>query len=141
MPRYNGTGNPAGKVEATMGLPHRDTAYHTYGDYLTWPEDVRYELIDGIAYRMAPAPTRVHQEVVLEMARQVSNALEDKPCRAYIALFDVRLPKADETDLRVDTVVQPDLLVVCAASKLDDRGLRGRPGLGGGGVVSNHLRP
>lgn len=110
-----------------MGLPQRDTAYHTYGDYLTWPEDIRYELIDGVAYLMAPAPARVHQEVVLEMARQVANALEGKPCRAYIAPFDVRLPKADEADARVDTVVQPDLLVVCASYKLDDRGLRGAP--------------
>lgn len=110
-----------------MGLSQRDTAYHTYADYLTWPEEVRYELIDGVAYLMAPAPTRMHQEVVLEMARQVANALEGKPCRVYIAPFDVRLPKADEVDARVDTVVQPDLLVVCEASKLDDRGLRGAP--------------
>jgi len=28
-----------------MGLPRRDTRHHTYADYLTWREDVRYELI------------------------------------------------------------------------------------------------
>lgn len=110
-----------------MALPQRDTAYHTYADYLTWPEDVRYELIDGVAYLMAPAPARVHQEFVGEMFFQVRNALEGKPCRAYIAPFDVRLPKANEADSRVDTVVQPDLLVVCNQTKLDDRGLRGAP--------------
>ncbi len=44
-----------------MRLPVRDTQYHTYGEYLTWPEDVRYELIDGMAYAMVTAPTRVHQ--------------------------------------------------------------------------------
>lgn len=110
-----------------MALRQRDNEYHTYADYLTWPEDVRYELIDGVAYLMSPAPTRRHQEFVFEMARQVGNTLEGKPCRAYMAPFDVRLPKGDETDELVDTVVQPDLLVVCDRDKLDDRGLRGAP--------------
>ncbi len=94
-----------------MTLAKHDTTYHTYGDYLTWPEDVRYELVEGVAYLMAPAPVRVHQECVLEMARQVASALQGKPCRPFIAPFDVRLPKAKEADQRVDTVVQPDLLV------------------------------
>ncbi|MFM9968147.1 MAG: Uma2 family endonuclease, partial [Burkholderiales bacterium] len=76
-----------------MGLQQRDTAHHTYADYLTWPEDVRYELIDGVAYLMAPAPLRIHQDVVGEMYRQVANALVDNACRACVAPFDVRLPK------------------------------------------------
>jgi Uma2 family endonuclease len=110
-----------------MALTQRDTAHHTYGDYLAWPEDVRYELIDGVAYLMAPAPSRVHQEVVGELYRQTANALNGTPCRPYIAPFDVRLPKGDEADDRVDTVVQPDLLVVCDKAKLDERGMRGAP--------------
>jgi Uma2 family endonuclease len=110
-----------------MGLPQRDAMYHTYRDYLTWTENARYELIDGAAYLMAPAPARAHQESVLEMARQVANALQGKPCRPFIAPFDVRLPKSNEADASVDTVVQPDLLVVCDASKLDERGMRGAP--------------
>ena len=112
---------------SAMSLPRRDAAYHTYADYLSWPEDTRYELIDGVAYLMAPAPLRVHQEVVGEIYFQVRAALEGKPCRAYIAPFDVRLPKADEADGRVDTVVQPDVFVVCDMSKLDERGMRGAP--------------
>ncbi|HRP97896.1 MAG TPA: Uma2 family endonuclease [Rhodocyclaceae bacterium] len=110
-----------------MGLPLRDTAYHTYADYLTWPEDVRYELIDGVAYLMGPAPVRVHQEIVGEIFRQTANALEGRPCRAYVAPFDVRLPKGNEADAQVDTVVQPDVLVVCDEAKLDERGMRGAP--------------
>ena len=35
-----------------MGLVRRDLERHTYGDYLAWPEDGRYELIDGVAYAM-----------------------------------------------------------------------------------------
>lgn len=110
-----------------MSLPKRDAAYHTYADYLTWPDDASHELIDGVAYLMSPAPLRVHQEVVGEIFYQVRSALGGGPCRAYIAPFDVRLPKSDEADERVDTVVQPDLFVVCDETKLDERGMRGAP--------------
>ena len=110
-----------------MSLAKRDTAYHTYAEYLSWPADTRYELIEGAAYLMSPAPLRVHQEIVGEIYFQVRIALERKPCRAYVAPFDVRLPRADEADEQVDTVVQPDMLVVCDESKLDERGMRGAP--------------
>lgn len=110
-----------------MGLPPRDSERHTYADYLSWPEDVRYELIDGRAYLMAPAPSLEHQDVAGEIYRQLSNTLEGKPCRPFIAPVDVRLPKANELDEQIDTVVQPDVLVVCDESKLDRRGVRGAP--------------
>ncbi|MHB8766498.1 MAG: hypothetical protein ACYDA8_19475 [Deferrisomatales bacterium] len=29
---------------------------HTYGDYLTWADDERWELIDGGAWTMTAAP-------------------------------------------------------------------------------------
>jgi len=110
-----------------MSLALKDKEHHCYGDYLTWPEDVRYELIDGDAYLMAPAPDLAHQEVAGEIYRQVSTILLGKPCRALIAPVDVRLPKLNEDDDRIDTVVQPDVLVVCDGSKLDRRGVRGTP--------------
>ncbi|PZP55155.1 MAG: hypothetical protein DI596_11795 [Azospira oryzae] len=110
-----------------MGLPKRDAARHTYGEYRRWPEEARYELIDGVAYAMAPAPSRRHQEVLGELFRQVANALEGHPCRPFIAPFDVRLPRAGEADDEIDTVVQPDLSVVCDPRKLDDLGCRGAP--------------
>jgi hypothetical protein len=71
-----------------MSLALKDTQYHCYGDYLTWPDDVRYELIDGDAYLMAPAPDLAHQEVAGEIFRQAANALHGKPCRALIAPVD-----------------------------------------------------
>ena len=106
----------------------RDTLRHTYADYLTWPEDERVELIDGIAYvREPPAPSRCHQELVGELHFQIRLALEGKPCRVYIAPFDVRLPDSGEADAQIKTVVQPDVLVVCDPGKLDQRGMRGGP--------------
>jgi Uma2 family endonuclease len=110
-----------------MGLPQRDALRHTYADYCAWPEDVRYELLDGTAYLMSPAPSRQDQELLGELYYQVRANLEGRPCRAYIAPFDVRLPKSNESDALVDTVVQPDLLVVCDAGKLDEGGMRGAP--------------
>jgi Uma2 family endonuclease len=110
-----------------MGLARRDLERHTYGDYLAWPEDVRYELIDGVAYAMSPAPTVSHQEVLLELSRQIDEALDESACRVLIAPLDVRLPRGDEADEAVDTVVQPDLLVVCDPARIDERGVRGAP--------------
>lgn len=110
-----------------MGLTRRDNHRHTYGKYRRWSEDIRYELIDGVADAMAPTPSRRHQEVLGELSRQVANALEGHPCRPYIAPFDVRLPQAGEADDDVDTVVQPDLSVVCDRGKLDEAGCRGAP--------------
>lgn len=108
--------------------PALDTPQHyTYSDYLTWPDDVRYELIDGVAYLMTPAPTLEHQDIAGEIYRQLANTLEGKPCRPYIAPVDVRLPKGNEADKDIDTVVQPDVLVVCDPGKLDRRGVRGAP--------------
>lgn len=110
-----------------MALPLRDRQRHTYREYCGWPEDVRYELIDGQAYAMSPGPNRRHQEISFELARQVADALEGSPCRPYVAPFDVRLPRGSEADDDIDTVVQPDILVVCDREKLDDRGCRGAP--------------
>ena len=111
-----------------MTLHQRDTQHHTYADYLTWSADHGDELINGIAYiREPPAPSRPHQEIVVELCRQAANALQGKPCRAYVAPFDVRLPKAGEADDQIDTVVQPDVLIVCDCTKRDERGMRGAP--------------
>ena len=101
--------------------------HYTYRDDLTWPDDVRCELIDGVVYMMSPAPILAHQDVVGEIFRQAANALYGKPCRAMIAPLDVRLPHYDEDDENTDVVVQPDVLVVCDPNKLDRRGVRGAP--------------
>lgn len=110
-----------------MGLPNLNQAYYTYGDYLKWPEGVRYELIDGEAYLMSPAPTVSHQDIAGEVYAQLLNALRGKPSRVLIAPVDVRLPKVGEADEQIDTVVQPDVLIVCDQRKVSERGLRGAP--------------
>jgi Uma2 family endonuclease len=101
----------------------------TYGDYLRWDDGERWELIDGVAYNMSPAPTRHHQRIHRELMYQLTAYLSGKPCEVYGAPFDVRLPQSDETDEEVNTVVQPDIVVICDPDKLDDRGCRGAPDL------------
>jgi Uma2 family endonuclease len=110
-------------------MRERDSQHHTYADYLTWSATSGNELVDGVAYvGEPPAPSRLHQEVVVEICRQVSNSLQGERGRAYVAPFDVRLPKDSLTDDdQIDTVVQPDMLIVCDLRKLDDRGMRGAP--------------
>ncbi|MDP2830273.1 MAG: Uma2 family endonuclease [Sulfuricellaceae bacterium] len=110
-----------------MGLAQRDTEHYTVGDYLTWPEDVRYELIDGIAYMMAPAPTVFHQDIAGEIYFQLRQKLEDHPCRVLIAPVDVVLPRQNETDEQANTIVQPDVLVVCDPDKILEKRVRGAP--------------
>ncbi len=98
-----------------------------YGDYLQWTGDERWELIDGEPFCMSPAPSRVHQEIVVSLVVQISTFLQGKRCRVYVAPFDVRLPRVDEPDKEVATVVQPDVAVICDPAKLDDAGCRGAP--------------
>jgi Uma2 family endonuclease len=110
-----------------MGLSLRDPHLHTYAEYLTWSDERRYELIDGLAYAMAPAPSRQHQQVVGELFAQIHAQLRGHRCAVYVAPFDVRLPRGNEADATIDTVVQPDIAVFCDRSRLDDRGARGAP--------------
>jgi len=111
-----------------MIQPFHQADRFTYADYCTWPEEERWELIDGEAYAMVPAPTRRHQDMVVELVRQIANHLQGNDrCRVYVAPFDIRLPDRDEADEAVVTVVQPDIAVICDPAKLDDKGCRGAP--------------
>ncbi len=101
----------------------------TYGDYRTWNDDERWELIDGVPYCMSPAPSPRHQLLLGELHRQFANWLRGKPCQVFIAPIDVRLAESDEHDDEITTVVQPDLSVICDKSRLDNTGYRGAPEL------------
>lgn len=113
-----------------MGYPgeKKDQRY-TYGDYLSWPDEERWEIIDGIAYNMTPTPSVQHQRILGELSRQLANYFLEKPCEVFVAPIDVRLPQGEEKDEDIDTVVQPDILVICDPGKLDEKGCRGGPDL------------
>jgi Uma2 family endonuclease len=112
-----------------MAQPQMNYKDYTYVDYLTWPEEERWEIIDGVPYMMVP-PSRIHQVILTELLTQFNNYLKEKPCKVYPAPFGVRLPQGNEkSDKEITTVVEPDIVIVCDHSKLDDLGCKGAPDL------------
>ena len=97
---------------------------YTYSDYLTWDDDVRRELIDGVVYLMS-APTWRHQEISGNLFYLLKQYLKDSQCKVFFAALDVRL----NAGLKDDTVVQPDIMMTCDLSILTDRGIKGVPDL------------
>lgn len=107
-----------------MPLPKSEQKY-SYADYLTWNEDGRWEILDGVPYMQA-APSRIHQEISMELATQFHTYLKGKKCRVFAAPFCVRLD-VEKNDNEIKNVVEPDITIVCDNSKLDERGCNGAP--------------
>jgi Uma2 family endonuclease len=113
--------------DAAKKIFEEDGAY-TYADYKAWDLDggERYELIKGKAYAMS-APNDLHQAIAAELTCQLVNFLHGKPCKVRPVPYDVRLfYQEDESD---DTVVQPDLAVICDEKRRGSEGGRGAPDL------------
>ncbi|GAB6057691.1 Uma2 family endonuclease [Desulfonatronum parangueonense] len=107
--------------------PQETPSTYTYDDYLQWSNDQRLELIEGQAWAMSPGPSVLHQQVVGELFRQVANALHNHECRPFIAPLDVVFPKPGESEDLAQTVLQPDLFVVCNSRKISPRAVVGAP--------------
>ena len=111
---------------ALLGEQYEGGRRFTYADYREWEldEGERYELIYGETYAMS-APNAYHQSILMELAKQIAVFMTGKPCKVYPAPYDVRLfYEEDEND---DTVVQPDISVVCDADKRGKEGCHGPP--------------
>jgi Uma2 family endonuclease len=100
---------------------------YTYQDLLNWPGDERWELIDGHAYAMSPAPLFRHQKMVGSVHAQLFAQLQGKPCQVMVAPLDVRLTESNLEGKSTTHVVQPDVLIFCDPSKADEKGLTGAP--------------
>jgi Uma2 family endonuclease len=106
------------------------TKQYSYAEYLKWEFKERIELIKGYLFKMSPAPARRHQELAWNFSMQIDKYLRNKPCKAYFAPFDVRLPSSkDDNESPKITVLQPDICIVCDLSKLDEKGCDGAPDL------------
>ena len=114
-----------------MGMPvKKQDRVYTYEDYLTWPYDERWELIDGIAWGMSPAPNRFHQAISRRLMSQIDTYLAGKECLSYAAPFDVvLLDSMDQEEKAARSVVQPDISVICDRRKLTESGCTGAPDL------------
>jgi Uma2 family endonuclease len=91
----------------------------TWQDYQTWPDSERWEIIDGVAFAMSPAPSTKHQTVAVNLLVKFSQACAGKPCKPFVAPTDVKLSDQD--------VVQPDILVVCDPAKITPSHIEGAP--------------
>ena len=104
------------------------TRRYTYADYLTWQLTEWVELIRGKVRLMSPAPKRRHQDITRNVEFPIMRYLRGKTCKLYHAPFDVRLSRTTPNgDASIETVVQPDICVVCDPEKLDERGCVGAP--------------
>ena len=97
-----------------------------YKDYLSWGDEFRSEIIDGMVYLMAGASIW-HQNMIVELIHQLKLFFKDRTCTPFVAPVDVRLFPQD--DLCDTTVVQPDILVVCDKTKIHPKYIRGVPDL------------
>ncbi len=105
---------------------------YTYADYLLWQFQERVELLKGHILQMA-APNVRHQRISggLYYAIQTYFLQNDRQCEVLTAPFDVRLPLPPRRvkGNKIDTVVQPDICVICDKTKLDEQGCIGAPEL------------
>ena len=109
-------------------LKEKEERRFTYADYKKWEldEGERYELINGEAFAMSGTNTR-HQAIFRELFGLFYVYLRGKPCKVFGAPYDVRLfYEEDESD---DTVVQPDIMVICDKDKIGPEGCHGAPDL------------
>jgi len=86
----------------TSYLPH-----YTYEDYAQW--EGNWELIGGVPYAMSPSPSFRHQRINTKILTQIDEKISGcKHCKAVMS-FDWKI--------KDDTVVQPDVSVVCQPVK------------------------
>ncbi len=105
-----------------MPLASQNKGHYTVEDFYNNVEEEFVELIDGQIYNMT-APNRIHQRISFNLSRRIADYIDAKKgdCEVYPAPFAVQL---DETK---DTVVEPDISVICDKNKLNDRGCLGAP--------------
>ena len=87
-----------------MPVAHKYLPHYTYQDYCQW--EGNWEIIDVIPYAMSPAPVLLHRLVNMNPGAEIREALKPncKKCRVYMPI---------DWKIKEDTVLQPDLLVVC----------------------------
>ncbi len=98
------------------------TQRYTVDDYIAWNDGQRYELLHGGVHAMSPAPSWQHQLISSNLEFEIKFHLRPrKTCQIVYAPIDVYLSQ--------DTVVQPDIIVVCDSKKIEKKGYVGAPDL------------
>ena len=104
-----------------MPFAQRTNKKSCYQDYLKWPDDERWEIIDGKAYDMSPAPKVRYQKIAGKIYRSIADISETKNCTPFLAPTDVVFDDFN--------VVQPDIFIVCYKNKITEDNIKGAPNL------------
>jgi len=102
---------------------------YTAKDYLSWQLDELVELIRGKIYKMSPAPSSNHQDISIQFLDQMLDYFRNKECSIFHAPFDVYFVHEGEHYKESKNIVEPDLCVICNASKIKKFGCVGAPDL------------
>ena len=84
---------------------------YTYNDYKNWKED--WELVSGYPFQLLPSQSSKHSKIHSRLITQASNCIDKNPdCDCII--FNELYWKIND-----DTVVRPDIMVVCGNPTTD----------------------
>ncbi|WP_035587870.1 Uma2 family endonuclease [Hippea jasoniae] len=107
-----------------MPVAKKESIKYSYHDYLNWPDDERWEIINGTAYNMTPAPKVKHQRIswnIVAIFASHKKEFSQKGCEAFSAPTDVVFNEFN--------IVQPDIFVVCDKNKITEDNIKGAPDL------------
>lgn len=87
-----------------MSAAQKYVPHYTVADYQTWKGD--WELWAGVPVSISPSPFGLHQTILTRLAYQLTREIERICCDAEVIV-------AIDWIISSDTVVRPDLVVVC----------------------------
>ena len=87
--------------------------------------DDRYEIINGDLHLMS-SPRGIHQLLLGEIFGQLREYFKDKKCKPFVAPLDVIFNEGNDRK-KWDTVLQPDILVLCDLNKYEKNYIKSAP--------------
>jgi len=110
-----------------MENKERKRKKHNYEDLekIRRKTNERYELVNGDLHLMS-SPRGIHQLLGGEIFGQLREFFKDKKCMPFVAPLDVIFAKGNDKS-KWNTVLQPDIFVVCDLDKYDKNYVKGAP--------------
>ena len=87
-----------------MSTASRFVPNYTVDDYRHWEGD--WQLIEGVPVAMSPSPFGPHERIVAEFVKSFGSQIDQQGC-------DCRVYAGLDWIVSNDTVVRPDVMVVC----------------------------
>lgn len=101
---------------------------YTAREYLEWTFDGLYEIIRGKVFKMSPSPGTIHQRISMNLTRIFLPHFHKKSnCEIFVAPLDVFFVKPGKNWKDTNIILEPDLCLVCDATKIHKRGIIGSP--------------